>query len=365
MNTDKLKEILAQISAAEQETNTQKYLQDLLSGLNELVNQPQNPDLQTRLVERLRQLNQALERFYDTFSPQDYRRLLEMSEIAFSKSIPEDVRALIEENPISPNVVAQYVQQLHSDRGLVFNNTTQLLQNLEFLQFGFEKVEEDSAELGFQIPRELFEDRYDGFIKELNEIRRMVRIVSEAAVGDYQPPRVGSISTTDPLIFLEVAIPVAKVFGAAVTWGIGVWYSVEQIRKVRAQTAQISAFTEAEIKKIFDTKIQEQIDTSVDEKIASMLENNRLHKTRRPELEVQLKWVLESLLAKMERGFTVELRLPPPPEELEDRDESGEHSDSEAQNHNDLVEIQKQLVFPSPNANPVLEIPKLDGDGDD
>jgi hypothetical protein len=100
---------------------------------------------------------------------------------------------------------------------------------------------------------------------------------------------------------------------------LGVWLLVEQIRKVRAETAQLPAFTENDVEKIFGTKIRETINKAVEEKVDELINNGKAKKARHGELKGQLKWALDSLLAKMERGLTIELRLAPPQvEETED-----------------------------------------------
>jgi len=69
---------------------------------------------------------------------------------------------------------------------------------------------------------------------------------------------------------------------------------------------------------------------------------------------------LEALLAKIERGLTIELRLPPPPKEVdEEENEVSEEGAAEIKAHQELLEVEKQLVFPEPSENPVLTIPEM------
>jgi hypothetical protein len=358
VNTSKLNELIEQIRHCENQNKTQNKLQSLGATLQQIVNQPQSPEHQNALAENLRQFRAAMNSFHDGFSPRDYERLLELASEAFSSELPDEIAKLIEENPMSPNVVREKVNELHSERNTVLSNLNQLGDALTFFDFSYDQPEEGTAEVGFQIPRELFDNNLDGLVSELKQIKQMIGFLSEATIGAYEPARVGTISTTDPLIFLGMAVEVAKHFGVAVTWAIGVWFSVEQIRKVRAETAQIEAFTPDEVEEIFDKKIKEQIDKSIDAKVKEILEQGNAHKKRHGELSGSLKWVLESLLAKMERGLTIELRLPPPPEETDEEDGEGSTSEAAHEYYRELVEVQGQLVFPAPSKNPVLAIPE-------
>lgn len=360
MNTDKLKELVDKIQEVESRVSTQAKLQQLSSSISQIVNQPQNPDFQNAMANSLKEFATSMQQFQSAFTPRDYLRVRQMSEDAFSLDIPDTIEQAIRENPMSPNIVNGMVQNLHSTRNDVFTNLEQLDTSLEYFDFGYVEAKAGTAEVGFQIPRDLFDNNLDGLIEELKQIKNMIRFFSEATLGEYHPATVGSISTTDPLIFLAMAEEVAKNFGLVVTWGIGVWYSVEQIRKVRAETAKLQSFSKNEIEKFFDTKIQQEIDSAVAKKVSEIIEQGKATKGKKGELTGQLTWVLESLLAKMERGLTIELRVSPPPE---DEDEDTESANGET-TRQQLVEIQKQLVFPEPSENPVLTIPEMKNNKD-
>lgn len=358
MNTAKFREIVEKINRAERENQTQQSLESFLENLGQLVNSPQNANTQSNLSSSLNELRNSFLGFSAEFTPQDYERVLTFSDEVFSQNTPTWIQELIDENPMSPSVVRESVDRFSQNRSEVLRRLKQMEDDLKFFEVTFDELPEDFAEIGFQIPRSLFNNDLTGLINELNQIQRMIAVVSEATTGSYEAAKVGTISTTDPLVFLGVAIEVAKHFGIAVTWGIGVWYSVEQIRKIRAETAQIEAFSDDEVARFFDDKIKKQIETSVDAKVKEIIDAGKASKTRKNELKPQLKWVLEALLAKMERGMTIEIRLPPPPDDLEEAEDSSESESESSRNYKLLVETQSQLVFPEASGDPVLAIPE-------
>lgn len=356
MNTDKLKEIVDRIYDAESKITTQAKLQQLVAALQNVVNQPQNVDHQNALAQKQREFSSSLEAFEHAFSPRDYQRVQELSEDAFDPGMSKRISSAISENSMSPSVVLEMTQKLQAMRNEVLTKLNELRNSMDYFDFGYLEAEVGTTDVGFQIPRELFNNNLEGLIKELREIRLMIQYFSEATVGEYHPATVGSISTTDPLIFLTMSAPIAKYFAGAVTWGLGVWYSVEKIRNIRAQTAQLQSFTPEEVEEIFDSKIKKEIEVAVENKVTEILNEGAAPKARHGELKSQLTWVLNSLLAKMERGLTIELRLSPPPVEGADGEEQAQ--DTAGSLHQELSQLQEELVFPKPSGNPVLEIPE-------
>lgn len=143
---------------------------------------------------------------------------------------------------------------------------------------------------------------------------------------------------------------------------------VEQIRKVRAETANIKAFTKDEIEDFFGEKIKKQIDESISEKLEELLANYEGKVDRKNELHVAAKKALQSLFSRIERGMIVEIRLlaETTPEY---QDDDGDSDSSETNLAGRVKAANAALMFPPPSDNPILEIPLLgeseDGDKKD
>lgn len=359
MNTDKLAEITLQIINSEKALNTKSVLETLAQSLTELASQPQNPEFQKAVSKNLALFQRTTSDFERSFTPQDYERVLELDPEVFSKSFTTDITKIISENAMTPAVASDFVQSASTERTASLKHLQELSEILSHFELDHTNVLEGTTEVGFQIPRELFDNEYSGFLSELEQIQRMLRFFSEVATGKTQTIQVGSISTTDPLIFLGMAKEVALMFSATVTWGIGVWYSVEKIRKVRAETAQIEVFTPKEIDEIFGKKIKETINLEVEKKVTSLLTEGKAPKTMHGELTGQLTWTLNALLAKLERGFTIELKIEPP---KEPENEEEEIDEAEMALFEQLSSIQDQLVFPERSDRPVLSVPKFENE---
>jgi len=355
LNTDKLRELVERILEVEAKADTQTRLNQLASALANLAGTPQNAEYQTQMATSLKQFASSMGKFQASFSPRDYERVLELSDEAFSPTMVEEITATISANAMSPTVANTFVQNLHVKRNEVFTRLRDLQTTLEYFHFGYVEPEPGEAELGFQIPRELFHNDLPGFIKELRDLELIIKFFSEAELGQYEPAQVGSISTTDPLVFLAMAEPVAKAIALAVSWAVATWLGVEQIRKLRAETAKVKSFSEEEVENIFGAKIKQEIKAAVDSKVAEILANSKAPKARQPEMGSHLTKALEALLAKIERGMTIELRIGPAPAE----DDTADDAEDEAASRQELLDIQASLVFPKPSDNPVLAIPEL------
>lgn len=355
MNTGRLKELIERITVIESQVKTQIALQALGTELSNLVSQPQNPEHQNRTAIALTDFTQAMLLFETEFPPHEFEHVIDLGGVAFSAKITDQIAQKITENPMTPNVVYDFVQELHEMRAKVLTSFTSISDGFDFFSLGYSDVEEGMAELGFQIPRKFFHNDLDGLIDELSELKRMLRFFSEASLGKSEPAQVGAISTTDPLIFLEMIEPLAVKVGTIVQWALTVWIGVETIRNLRADTAKSQAFTEDEVEDFFGKKIKADINQKVDEKVQELLAEGEVKGARKGELKGQLDWALRALLSKVERGMTVELRIAPPPPSDTDEDQAEDAERSAA--HADLKRIQAQLTFPAPSDAPVLEIP--------
>ncbi len=361
MNTSKLREIILRIIEVEEQLQTQDNLEALDNALASLVSQPGNTGFQDEVSDSLRRFSESMTEFKAAFSPRDFERVCELYEPAFSQALVEEINKSIAENALSPNVASEKVKGARGGRETAFDAITNLRDAFDFFEIGDDLMEIGSASVGFQIPRTLFDNDLDGLISELLDIKRVIQFFSEVSVGEYVPPKVGSISTTDPLFFFEMLPLTAKYLAGSVTWAIGVWFSVEKIRNIRAQTAQLQSFSAEEVQEIFDSKIKKEIDAAVETKVNQLLEQGNAKDAQKGELVGQLSWALNVLLAKIERGMTVELKIAPPPPTT-DGEENDEEDVNSDETNEALIEIQSELIFPSANENPVMEIPEFKED---
>jgi len=359
MNVELLKEFCEKILEFENLYGVQAELSNLQAGLQNLAGNPQDQGQQTQVSKSLSALHNAINQFDYEFSPKEQEKFRAIkAENFFTSNFVDDIKEKIAENPMSPAVVRDHVNQITEIRRQYLENLKSLVDNLEKIGIEVDELEDNETQIGFQIPREIFHNNLDGLILELNAICKIIRAFSEVTTGNIEEIKVGQISTTDPLIFLAQSAPIAFALAKTVEWILAQWKEIEEIRHLRAQTAQIKQFTKKEVETLFDTKIKEIVDNGIKEKVAEILKSSPLDKGRKNELEKSLKDAIKSLFARIERGMTIELRMLPLEEIDEDSDESQENVDVNFELLKEIQSMQITLKFPEPNAKPILKLPK-------
>jgi len=356
MNASRLREIIDLLLDREKSQNIQGRLNELNQALAQLVQQPNNTNFQTTFSNTLQSLISVSQIVRNGFEPVQIPLLQEIgADRFFVQDYMSDIATSIKENPLSPAVTQQKLSEFLNARQNYLDLITRMRDGLQALGITPSTLQPGDAEIGFLLPRALFNDRLDTLIKELRDILRIIRAFSEATVGAAQEVEVRSISTTDPLFFFHFDPIVIAAIGGAVSWALNTWKKVEEIRRVRAETRRTNVLTEREASEVFDKKINEKIDSAIEAKVTELLGKD--DKPGRPkEQRTDLKWALVSILAHVERGMIVEIRfVPPPPASVA---AGAEEQIASSDPFKTLQEITPQLVFPKMEGPPVLKLPQ-------
>ncbi len=121
-----------------------------------------------------------------------------------------------------------------------------------------------------------------------------------------------------------------------------------------------SAKTVASLQSDIDNYIKE----AVEARVADVMAQGKIaEQGRRNEVSQGLAWALESLLARIDRGMTVEIRaLPPKAASEKDTEEVKIKIAEETAKIAEIHEVAKSLAFPSRNDPPVLTLPPSEPD---
>jgi hypothetical protein len=359
----RLSEVLSWLRVEEANLKIQPKLEAVRDSLANLSSNPASVDCQSALSKSIADLEGALADFWKRYDPNQEKRIDEVgANPHFGRSLVVKLQKKIAGNPMSPAVVLQDVEKIVASR----RNFMELVEKTEkgvdeFVNYD-KGVKPGEAHIGFEIPRGIFDNEFKDFITELKTIHRIVRTFSELETGSVQEIKLGSISSTDPLIFLNT--PPAVI--ASVAWIITQWKKLEEIRKLRAETAQINQFSEKELKDFFDKKITATINAEIKNRAEALLAESTLDTARRNELTSEVQWALRALFARVERGMRVEVETQLLPTEKEAKtDDSGEKADVNATNEvlSEVDRISTELKFPISRGKPVLELTQANADG--
>jgi hypothetical protein len=354
MNASRLREILDLLLDREEKFGVQENFRQLNQKLTELISQPQNADFQSQFSVALEKLHEAAASVRATIEPAQIPLLQEIgADKYYVHDFPADISASIRDNPISPAVTQQKLNQFFGERENYIKRITQLRDNLQSLNIEASSLKEGDAEIGFLLPRSLFNNRLDQLIKELRDINRIIRSFSEATIGRVEEVEVRQISTSDPLFFFGLETQTIAALGLAVTWALNTWKQVEEIRRVKAETRKSGVLSEKEASEIFDKKITEKIDVAIQAKVDEIAKDD-LKPGRVKEQRTDLAWALESILAHVERGMIVEVRfLLSTPKAVQEGDTKAA---AEAAAFETLRTIAPELVFPEMEGPPILKL---------
>jgi hypothetical protein len=357
MNTEQLLGLVRHLLEDEQRLALQQKLAEAASAFANLASNPQAQQHQTEVANKLKQLEQALDMLETGYSPALRKRMEEIGALPyFSTAMTARLRQSMNDNPMSPAVVNQEAQQLVGERQNYINSLTNLQTSLDTLGFELDDLEPGQAEVGFQIPRAIFDNHLEGFSKELHELRLIIRAFSEAAGNAGEPIELRQISTTDPLIFMLLGWETVKLLGKGATWCLDRWKTLEEIRNLRATTANLKGIPSAQkMAEQWDTIIQETVETSVRQEAERLAAESGADEGRKNELANHLGVALQGMLARIERGMTVEIRFLPPTRASEEEADGREGAPS---NVAELRKLQQQLVFPAPSETPLLKLTK-------
>ncbi len=276
----------------------------------------------------------------------------------FTRELVAPINEAFLSNGLTPAVIHEIVAKLRKEREAYIGNLKSVRSG--FASFGIEVPSQEAPEASFKLPRALFDNDLDGLIDELRALSYIIRTFSEYATGSVSPAVVQEISTSDPLFGFGLDVHTVMALAGAVSWALMTWKQVEQIRKIRADTAQVQAFTHDEVEKFFGDKLRETIQKGVAEKVQEMLPEDG-KAGRRAELRNAMTMALESLLARIERGMTVEFVVLPPPEIREGEPQSAKEAKKAKEAEAAFAqykEIRGTLLFPKADAQPVTRLPR-------
>ncbi len=356
MNTEWLREVVDRLLDAENKQNIQAKLTQVRDHLQQMIQTPQQPQHQTQFAASLDQARKSFREFLDAFTPPELKSFEEIrASQAFISNVIAEIDESVRQNPMTPQVTLNKINELLSKRDAYLKGLRELQTRLREIGIEPRKLEPGEAEVGILIPRALFQSHLAELITELRALNRIIRAFSEIATGTVEPVEIHQISTSDPVFVFGLSMCTIAFFARVIKWALDTWRQVEEIRKVRAEAQRIPAFTEKDIKDTFDNKIEQAINAAIDAKARELMPPSEKDTGRQNELRTELRWALDSVLARVERGMTVEIRFVPPAGAS-----AGGAAPTETQAVDTLRRIAPQLEFPPAEAAPIRALPSAE-----
>jgi len=198
---------------------------------------------------------------------------------------------------------------------------TEKISHLTFIYDGFaalgveyQKVESESAELGFLLPREVVGDTLKDLTKEFGELNKLLRAVNELVASEEYDPRVLTISSSWWQVFLNLDPDQILVWVLVIERIVGLFKSNLEIKNLQQQLGdqkmpqKITDLIEKEIESRVSTQLQE-LAKEIRRDYSKIADVERLN-----EIETQLRQGLIHLAKRMNQGAHVEINVGIPDE---------------------------------------------------
>ena len=369
MNSSRLYHFVLFLLREEERLALQTKLSEFQSSLDALVSAPQDPNHQTQVSNGLAALQAAFSTMETALTPAQVAAIEEIGgRDYFGLGLVRKIRALMSENPMTPTVARDGVAKLSAAREVYINALKSTHTSLKSLGVRPDDLQPDTAEIGFLLPRSLFSNRLDLLVKELRDIELIIRQFSEVVTGGIEEITVRQISTSDPIFFFGINPLTIGAIGASITWMLNTWQQALEIKKKYNELKDLGM--DEDILGRIEGTLKKKVEDSIKERAAELVKQCRSDDGRKRELEAGLKWAMQALMARVERGMVVEVRFLPPPKPKEGTVTEEQQADSEARSNQfeELKKIAKELEFPAIEGEPILQIPppkNVDGSSSD
>lgn len=360
MNAERLHVIARAIQSEMQELGIVANLQQLVGSLQKVVSQPQQPEHQKALDNKLGELNVQLEKApSNRFSPA-WRQILKETgvEALLGSSLADRLRAVFVRHQITPAIALEEIKAIHREVDEFKSAIDQLIHAFAALHISAQDLEPGQCEIGFLVPRAAVDNRLDAFAKELGELNFMLTTFSELVTTKRDSFDIRSVSSTDLAVYLAVMPQIAACIAVAVERVIHTYKTLLEIRKLKADL-QDKGVPDKRLDGI-EEHAATVMNDGIEEIIKQILEDYCTVKgERRNELKNALRFTLNKLANRIDRGYNIEIRvaaLEPPKEE----EQPTKEEEATRQHVATILDRAEALEFMSLEGKPILSLPEAE-----
>ncbi len=358
MNIERLHAIAIAIITDIKNTKTDSTLQQLVTSLQNQVNQPQSPQFQQQVSQHLTTLYASLTNApSNNFSPAWKQALKELGvHDLLGANLSNHVREIFERNQITPSVALQELQSLHKQLVSCKTSLEQVISSFQQLKIGAEKLEPGQCELGILVPRKAINNELNEFAHDLSELNEILGTFSELTTRNRPGFQIRSISSSDLNVFLGMLPVVAAGIAVAVERVVGVYKQILEIRKLHGELKN-QGVPNKDIKGVLNyanNMMKDEIEKLVPELLDKYYDNK--DKERRNELATQLRFSLNKIAKRIDKGYSVEFRVQP----ISDQKPAAKSDkvSKDAEHIQVILAVSRNLEFLRLEGEPILTLPE-------
>ncbi|MBT4770471.1 MAG: hypothetical protein HOO00_08145 [Rhodospirillaceae bacterium] len=279
--------------------------------------------------------------------------------ILISDEIREEIQNLFQTVSMTPVTVRDRINIIRSEIASFIDKLNALIAAFQALNIEEELLEPGEVELGVLIPREEIKNKLESFAIEVSNFDKIFKNFSVVAVGTREEFNLTYISASDLKFFIRPSAKTAALISATVTF---ILTSLNQVVDLKTKYDEITASGIDEkdlvgLKEGIHRKLEEDLEQFRNE----MIEKYCAHKDKhdRHEDSNRLKIAIDHLAPRLERGYSLEVRVGPLPAPTDEADEETKNANIEERDlFETLQEDAQKLKRIVPTGPPVLSFPE-------
>ena len=365
MNVERLHAIALALRDDLSRSSVPSHLQQLVSALQNQINQPGQPAYQQQVSQFYEALCSALEKSaVNGFSPTWLQVLYEVGAAPLlGPKLVERVTGIFLRNQITPSVALQELQTIFTEIQALSSSIDQMLAALRQLKIGSEELPAGDCEVGILVPRTFVDNRLDKFSEELGELNQIFGVFAEVATGGRPGFGIRAISSSDLSIFLDAAPVIGACLATAIERIIALYKQLLEIRKLQGELAK-QGLQKDNLKGI-EKHANGVMEQGIDKLVKELLED--FHKGddngRKNELSIELKYALKRVANRVDRGFNIEVRMTEPETTEPEADEQEDAASKQATKHHARIAAASEtLQFLKLEGDPILSLTEEKGE---
>ena len=213
----------------------------------------------------------------------------------------------------------------------------QLDSSLRGLSAEYTAVEEEHAEIGLLLPREVVGERLPDLSKEFDRISNLARAVNELMGETDYDSKVVTISASWWQVFLDIPIDQVALWTLAIERIVALFKSNLEIKLLQKQLDD-KQIPEAIIKAI-SAEVEKKVSMGLQTITSDLMQQfgKMDDQGRRNEIEIQLRHGLQYLAGRMNQGAQIELNVGLPEEPEDPEAKNGEAPNQDALEKNRVI----------------------------
>ena len=356
MNAEKLYKISSELKLEFDKINIVNVLTQLKNHLQNVVNQPQQPNHQQNLTKSQKQLFDYLETApSNDFSP-IWKQIIE--EIGGINLIGKNLKQRIEDafngNQITPSTALEEINKILSETQTFYNSLNQINTGFESLNVGMEELEQGYCELSYLIPRRFTEENLSSLKKEIAELNFILNNISEVVTGKKQEFKVNTLSSSDYTLYIELTLLIGNILIIATEKILNTYKIILEIKNLRNELKE-KGVPEKETKGI-ERHANNTMETEIIELAKDIVTKHYKGKDneRKNELISGLTISFNKIANRIDNGFNLDIRVETLPE-IEEEEKSADQKQQE-QFIKAIQKSSKTLEFINTSGDSILSL---------